>query len=204
MSVIRCRRCLRDLPRPVEGAVLDLAAGADRRAYGAMLIRTAGRPGPAPLLAPALVELPSLLERRIIAMTSRIPAHARLRAALAGSAALVLFVAACEMTPRGSGPTPTEPTKRLTAPSSDSVPPANRPRPSTSAISSALLLSPTPAVFAVTVKLSPAAATPSIRTRQPPRRIAENFVRGRDPLEPLVPGCRSCRAGSARCPCRFP
>ena len=87
-----------------------LAAGADRRIYGGMLIRTAGRSRPTSLLAPALVEPPSLLERRIIAMTSRMPAHARLRASVAGCAAVLLFVAACEMTPRGSGPTPTEPT----------------------------------------------------------------------------------------------
>ena len=87
-----------------------LAAGADRRAYGAMLIQTAGRPGPTPLLAPALVELPSLLERRIIAMTRKLPVHRRTRLAAAGGVGIVLFAVACELTPRGGSPSPTEPT----------------------------------------------------------------------------------------------
>lgn len=86
-----------------------LASGTDRRAYGAMLIHTAGRPGPASLLAPALIEVPTLLERRIVAMTSRLPAHRRFRTVVAAATAGLLFFAACEMTPRG-GPTPTEPT----------------------------------------------------------------------------------------------
>jgi TonB-dependent SusC/RagA subfamily outer membrane receptor len=86
-----------------------IAAGADRRLYGSMLIRTAGRPGPTPLLAPALVELPSLLERRIVAMTSRSPAHPGLRLGAVASVGALLFAAACELTPRGTGPTPTEP-----------------------------------------------------------------------------------------------
>jgi TonB-dependent SusC/RagA subfamily outer membrane receptor len=87
-----------------------LAAGADRRLYGTMLIRTAGRPGPTHLLAPALVELPSLLERRIVAMTSKSPSHRTLRLGVAAVLAVALFTAACELTPRGSSPSPTEPT----------------------------------------------------------------------------------------------
>lgn len=87
-----------------------LAAGADRRLYGSMLIRTAGRPRPAPLLAPSLVELPSLLERRIIAMTAKSPDHRLARLGAAGTLAALLFTAACELTPRSSAPSPTEPT----------------------------------------------------------------------------------------------
>jgi TonB-dependent SusC/RagA subfamily outer membrane receptor len=87
-----------------------LAAGADRRIYGSMLIQTAGRPAPTPLLAPALVELPSLLERRIVAMTSKLPAHRGLRFAAVATVASLLLIAACELTPRGGSLSPTEPT----------------------------------------------------------------------------------------------
>ncbi|HEX6924854.1 MAG TPA: M56 family metallopeptidase [Longimicrobiaceae bacterium] len=86
-----------------------LASGADRRTYGTILIQTASRPGPAPLLAPALLEPPTLLERRIVAMTGRIPAHRRMRIAVASGLGALMFIVACEMTPRGGTPSPTEP-----------------------------------------------------------------------------------------------
>ncbi len=72
-----------------------LLHGASRRAYGAVLLSTAG--APLSILAPAWGEAKSHLERRIIAMTMRQTTHPALRSAILGIAALCTGAAACDV-----------------------------------------------------------------------------------------------------------
>jgi hypothetical protein len=74
-----------------------LARGASRRAYGAVLIRTAGSAGRLPLLSPAWGESPSHLERRILTMTAKRPTHRLLRSLPLAALAAGLVLTACDV-----------------------------------------------------------------------------------------------------------
>ncbi|MET0400288.1 MAG: M56 family metallopeptidase [Longimicrobiaceae bacterium] len=92
-----------------------LARGADRRAYGRVLIGTAGCAPGLPLLGPAWGDTPSQLERRIVAMTAKRPSHPLLRSvALAGLVACMVATA-CDVAGKGGEASPslaTAPTAR--------------------------------------------------------------------------------------------
>jgi TonB family protein len=84
-----------------------IRAGAEAQAYGGLLLRVGARHTRQPLLAAtAFSETPSLLERRILAMTTPRPANPIVRAALATCIAVLGVAAAC-MTPRPA-PAPTQ------------------------------------------------------------------------------------------------
>lgn len=74
-----------------------LSRGADVRLYGRVLLRAAGRPAALPGLSPGLGGTPTLLERRILAMTMPRPRHPIARSIGPGAGALVLLLAACEL-----------------------------------------------------------------------------------------------------------
>jgi TonB family protein len=77
-----------------------MRAGADARAYGVLLLSVGARATGQPLLAPtAFAEAPTLLERRIEAMTSPSPERRLVRTALAASLGALGVAAAC-MAPR--------------------------------------------------------------------------------------------------------
>lgn len=74
-----------------------LARGTDRRAYGRILIRTAGDRPLLPLLSPAWGETTSQLERRIMNMTEKRPAHPLLRSIPLLALALAVVATACDV-----------------------------------------------------------------------------------------------------------
>jgi hypothetical protein len=79
-----------------------LAAGADRRLYGRVLLRTATRPfSLPPAFAPTWGGGISHLERRIVAMTARPPARRLLRAIPLSLLTAALGTAACDMAANG-------------------------------------------------------------------------------------------------------
>lgn len=92
-----------------------LRRGADVRSYGVLLLEVGRRSAGLPLLAAALSEPTSFLERRIRIMTASRPRVAWLRAVGSAAGAALLIVAACE-SPR---PTPLAPLEVHTA----SIPP---------------------------------------------------------------------------------
>lgn len=73
-----------------------LRHGVRPREYGAVLIDIAGRGPGLSMGAPALAGSPSILERRLRAMTMRLPRYARLRASLFGVIATAALASACE------------------------------------------------------------------------------------------------------------
>ncbi|HEY7770340.1 M56 family metallopeptidase, partial [Longimicrobium sp.] len=73
-----------------------LRHGVRPQEYGAVLIDIAGRGPGLSLGAPALAGSPSILERRLRAMTMRLPRYARLRASLFGVLATAALASACE------------------------------------------------------------------------------------------------------------
>ena len=73
-----------------------LRRGVRPQEYGAVLIDIAGRGPGLSLGAPALAGSPSILERRLRAMTARLPRYARLRAGLLGTLGLAALASACE------------------------------------------------------------------------------------------------------------
>ncbi len=85
-----------------------MRAGAEAQAYGGLLLRVGARRTRQPLLAAtAFAETPSLLERRILAMTTPRPKNPIVRAALATCIAALGVAAAC-MTPHPA-PAPAQP-----------------------------------------------------------------------------------------------
>jgi beta-lactamase regulating signal transducer with metallopeptidase domain len=86
-----------------------LGQGVDRRAYGDILLRTAGRSTVFPLLSPSLAHNLSTLERRICAMTYRKPEHRGARLATLSLLAGTLLLAACEFAGNRPASSPTEP-----------------------------------------------------------------------------------------------
>ncbi|HST60845.1 MAG TPA: M56 family metallopeptidase [Longimicrobium sp.] len=79
-----------------------LAAGVSRRLYGQVLLRAAGHPFSFSVLAPAWGARTSHLERRIIAMTAKPPAHALLRALPLSLLTLGVAAAACDLASDGA------------------------------------------------------------------------------------------------------
>lgn len=73
-----------------------LRRGVRPRAYGSVLIDMAGRGPGLSLGVPALAGSPSNLERRLRAMTARIPRFAAVRATALGALGVATLVAACE------------------------------------------------------------------------------------------------------------
>lgn len=73
-----------------------LRHGVRPQEYGAVLIDIAGRGPGLSMGAPALAGSPSILERRLRAMTMRLPRYARLRASLFGVVATAALASACE------------------------------------------------------------------------------------------------------------
>jgi hypothetical protein len=84
-----------------------LAAGADRRLYGRVLLRTSGHPFALPVLAPAWGGRTSHLERRIVTMTTKPPPHRFLRAFPLSVLAVGVAAAACGLASGGGPPTDT-------------------------------------------------------------------------------------------------
>jgi hypothetical protein len=78
-----------------------LSRGASRRAYGQILIRTAGGRPLLPLLSPAWGETTSQLERRIMRMTEKRPTHRLLRSAPLVALAVGVVATACDVAGRG-------------------------------------------------------------------------------------------------------
>ncbi|HLL47044.1 MAG TPA: M56 family metallopeptidase, partial [Longimicrobiaceae bacterium] len=74
-----------------------LARGASRRAYGQVLIRTAGSTSGLPLLGPAWGDSTSQLERRIMTMTARRPSHRLLRSVPLLALAAAVALTACDV-----------------------------------------------------------------------------------------------------------
>lgn len=95
----------------------------DVRAYGALLLDVAGRT-PAPVSALALTARPTLLHRRIEAMTTPRPKRALLRAAVPAAAAAALAALACE-TPRPTSPRLLSPRPVAGVPITEIAPPAD-------------------------------------------------------------------------------
>ncbi|HEX8275872.1 MAG TPA: M56 family metallopeptidase [Longimicrobiaceae bacterium] len=84
-----------------------IARGADRRAYGRILIRTAGSTPGLPLLGPALGDTTLQLERRIVAMTAKRPSHPLLRSVPLLALAAGVVATACDVAGAGGdGPAP--------------------------------------------------------------------------------------------------
>lgn len=77
-----------------DGRVLQ--AGASRSAYGSVLLDVAGRRAAGLPGAAAFLESPAQLERRLIAMTNKIPSFGALRSAALAALAAPLVLAACE------------------------------------------------------------------------------------------------------------
>jgi hypothetical protein len=73
-----------------------LRHGVRPREYGAVLIDIAGRGPGLSLGAPALAGSPSILERRLRAMTMRLPRYARLRAGALAVLGIAALASACE------------------------------------------------------------------------------------------------------------
>ncbi|HEY0023710.1 MAG TPA: M56 family metallopeptidase [Longimicrobium sp.] len=73
-----------------------LRHGVRPQEYGAVLIDIAGRGPGLSLGAPALAGSPSILERRLRAMTTKLPRYARLRASLLGVLSVAVLATACE------------------------------------------------------------------------------------------------------------
>lgn len=73
-----------------------LRAGGSRTAYGAVLLDVTGRRAGNPLGAPAFLESPAQLERRLLAMTSQIPRFATLRGLVLAALSAPLALAACD------------------------------------------------------------------------------------------------------------
>lgn len=73
-----------------------LRGGAGRGEYGSVLLDVAARQRGSLLWAPALLEGPSQLERRLLLMTTRIPRFAAARGAALGALSGALLLAACE------------------------------------------------------------------------------------------------------------
>jgi hypothetical protein len=73
-----------------------LRHGVRPQEYGAVLIDIAGRGPGLSLGAPALAGSPSILERRLRAMTMRLPRYARLRASALGVLGIAALASACE------------------------------------------------------------------------------------------------------------
>ncbi len=73
-----------------------LRHGVRPQEYGAVLIDIAGRGPGLSMGAPALAGSPSILERRLRAMTMKLPRYARLRANLFGMLATAALASACE------------------------------------------------------------------------------------------------------------
>ena len=73
-----------------------LRGGVRPLTYGSLLITMAGRGSGISLGAPALAGSPSTLERRLTAMTTRLPRFAAARACALGTIGLAALVAACE------------------------------------------------------------------------------------------------------------
>ncbi|HKP73947.1 MAG TPA: M56 family metallopeptidase [Longimicrobiaceae bacterium] len=94
-----------------------LAAGASRRLYGRVLLRTSRHPFVLSLLTPAWGGRAFFLERRILAMTAKPPARRLLRAIPLSLLAVGVAAAACGVAsrPRPAEPPPAPPTKRITA-----------------------------------------------------------------------------------------
>ncbi len=87
-----------------------LARGASRRAYGRVLIRTAGSTPGLPLLGPAWGDSTSQLERRIVAMTTKRPSHPLLRSLPLLAIAAAVVATACDIAGAGgdgAAPAPT-------------------------------------------------------------------------------------------------
>lgn len=80
-----------------------LARGASTRAYGQVLIRTAGCTPGLPLLGPAWGDAASQLERRILAMTARRPSHPLLRSVPVLALAAWFAAIACDIAGVGGG-----------------------------------------------------------------------------------------------------
>ncbi|MET0400289.1 MAG: M56 family metallopeptidase [Longimicrobiaceae bacterium] len=97
-----------------------LARGADRRAYGRVLIRTAGCAPGLPLLGPAWGDTPSQLERRIVAMTAKRPSHPLLRSLPLLALAVGVAAAACDIAEKG-GDAPPAPASAAVAASPRSI-----------------------------------------------------------------------------------
>jgi hypothetical protein len=74
-----------------------LRAGVSPAAYGTLLVAIASRRGGLPAFATALADAPSQLERRLLAMTTRLPRHAALRGGVLAAVAALFVAAACEM-----------------------------------------------------------------------------------------------------------
>ncbi len=74
-----------------------LARGASRRAYGQVLIRTAGSTSGLPLLGPAWGDSTSQLERRIVTMTAKRPSHPLLRSLPLVALAAAVATTACDV-----------------------------------------------------------------------------------------------------------
>jgi beta-lactamase regulating signal transducer with metallopeptidase domain len=79
-----------------------LANGVNVRQYGEMLLRVATRALPVPILSPAFCANPSLIERRIVAMTKFSPRCPRIQVMVYACAALVTSLAAMDTTSRDS------------------------------------------------------------------------------------------------------
>lgn len=73
-----------------------LRRGASRGSYGRLLLDLAGRRGAPLLAAPALMDSPTHLERRIEAMTTKLPRFSLARSAAFGGLATLALLAACE------------------------------------------------------------------------------------------------------------
>lgn len=73
-----------------------LKGGARVAAYGSLLVEMAGRCAPLPAPAAALAEAPTHLERRLIAMTRRVPSYAVARGGVLVACASLFVAAACE------------------------------------------------------------------------------------------------------------
>ena len=73
-----------------------LRRGASRGSYGRLLLDLAGRRGAPLLAAPALMDSPTHLERRIDAMTTKLPRFSVARSAAFGGLAALALLAACE------------------------------------------------------------------------------------------------------------
>jgi beta-lactamase regulating signal transducer with metallopeptidase domain len=84
-----------------------LVSGADVRAYGEVLLRTAAHAAPRPFVSPALVDHTSHLEERILAMTTTVsPKHLLLRVLGLSTAFVLAGLAACDAADKTTGVTP--------------------------------------------------------------------------------------------------
>jgi hypothetical protein len=104
-----------------------LARGADRRAYGRVLIRTAGCAPGLPLLGPAWGDTPSQLERRIVAMTAKRPSRPLLRSVPLLALAAGVVATACDVAGKGGDEAETAPTAASPRAATAARPAADKP-----------------------------------------------------------------------------